>query len=153
MSNPKRQPDAAPAVDHGATGPAMLARKSRIGETPAAGVTVRICEDSHLIDRMHNRGQLIGRPHEAACRLLEMAFAAGLLLRGTARLGSLARASDISDATAEARAAFNRALRQVPGHRADLIMDLLHERHPGTRWLATLQAALDDLGKGWGMPV
>ena len=150
---PTRKPAAAvPQVDHGATGPAMLARQSRIGETQAAGVTVRICEDSHLIDRMHNRGQLVGRPHDAALRLLEMANAAGLLLGASAPYGRIGKSAEMSDPMAEARAAVNRALRQVPGHRADLLMDLLHERHPGVKWLATVQAALDDLGKGWGMP-
>ena len=153
-AKPARKPAPAVAiVDYGATGPASLARPSRIGETIVAGVTHRICEDNHLIDRMADRGQLCGRPHEAALRLLEMAAAAGLLMGGSSRMGQVGRANDISDATAEARAAFNRALRLVPGQRADLLMDLLHEKHPGTPWLATVQAALDDLGRHWGMPI
>ena len=149
----KHKRDAVPPSDHGADGPAMRARPGSVVETIAAGVTVRVLVDNHLIDRMAAGGQLVGRPHEAALRLLEMAGHAGLLLGGGSRMGQVGRASDISDATAEARAAFNRALRQVPGHRADLLMSLLHEQHPGVRWLATVQSALDDLGKSWGMPV
>jgi hypothetical protein len=140
----------------------MLARPSRIGETIAAGVTHRILEDAHLIDRMDRAGTLVGRPLEAARKLLEMAEAGGKLPGATVALGRVGKSSEMSDAMAEAEAAWRRAFNQIPGHRAELVRNLILGQgvnvpylgvHPGVRWLATVQAALDDLGKGWGMPV
>jgi hypothetical protein len=140
----------------------MLARPSRIGETIASGVTHRILEDAHLIDKMGRAGTLVGRPLEAAGKLLEMAEAAGKLPGATAALWRVGKSSEMSDAMAEAEAAWRQAFNQIPGHRAELVRNLILGQgvnvpylgvHPGVRWLATVQAALDDLGEWWGMPV
>ena len=147
MSNPKRRRAAAPTTDHGATGPAMLARRSRIAETAAAGVTRRIIEDHHLVDRMARAGQLDEDLAAVARDLLHLAGAAGLLPGGSAPLGRIGRSSDMPDAMAAARSRWNRLLRDAGGAEAELVTAaIIEERHPGWR-LPVFQATLADIGQ------
>ena len=142
----------APAQDHGATGPAMASRPSRMAETITAGVSCRVMGDEHLIDKLKHYGQLSDPQHAAAARLLEMAAAAGLLPGGSAAFGRIGKSPEMSDAMAEARAAWNRLLSRVGALRAELLTALiLQERHPGVPRLATTQAILDDLARKWGL--
>lgn len=141
----------APQHDRGADGPAMLSRASRPVETAVAGVLATQTLDSHMLDRMYQRAQLSERQYEAAMRLLEMCDAAGLSIVGAAQYGRIGHGGEMSDAMADARGAWNRLMRGMGGHKADLLFSLCHERHPGVAWLATVQVALDDLAGKWGM--
>ena len=74
------------------------------------------------------------------------AFTAGIRCGGSANYGSVPSGGEISDDMAEARAEFNRTLRNMGAHRSGILMSmLLDDQHPGVRWLATAQAALDTL--------
>lgn len=141
----------APTHDRGATGPAMLCRPSRPVETAVAGILATQTLDGHLMDRMYQRAQLSERQYEAAMRLLEMCDAAGLAIAGAAQYGRIGHGGEMPDAMAEARGAWNRLMRGLGGHKADLLFSLCHERHPGVQWLATVHAALDDLAGKWGI--
>lgn len=142
-----------PQHDRGADGPAMLARACRPVETAVAGVLATQTLDGHLLDRMHQRAQLSDRQYEAAMRLLEMCDAAGLSIAGAAQYGRITfdrgPPSEMPDEMAEARGAWNRLMRGVGGHKADLLFSLCHERHPGVAWLATAQSALCQLANQW----
>ena len=142
---------AAPAVDHGAIGPAMLARPSRMAETIVAGILRREVADNHLIDRLEHAAQISARQYEAAQKLLEMCGDAGLLPVGAAQLGRIGRGGELPDDMDEARVRFRRLLVWLGAKRAELVMDLMHERHPGTWQLATLQSALEMCADRWKM--
>lgn len=140
----------APQHDRGADGPAMLARH-RVPYETSLGVMATLMSDGHLVDRMYGRAQLNDLQYSAALRLLEMCDAAGLSIAGAAQYGRIGHGGEMSDAMADARGAWNRLMKGVGGHKADLLFSLCHERHPGVAWLATAQAALDDLAGKWGM--
>jgi len=140
----------APQHDRGADGPAMLARH-RVPYETSLGVMATLTSDGHMLDRMHARAQINDRQYSAAMRLLEMCDAAGLSIAGAAQYGRIGHGGEMSDAMADARGAWNRLMKGLGGHKADLLFSLCHERHPGTAWLATVQAALDDLARKWGM--
>lgn len=150
MTRRATKPRAAPALDRGATGLAMQVRPSRLVETAVAGITATQTLDSHLIDRLARYAQITDRQYEAGQRLLEMCGAAGLLEAGARQYGRIGHGGELTDEMAEARARWNRLMVALGSQRADLLTSVCHERHPGVRFLATVQAALDWLGDRWG---
>lgn len=138
----------APQHDRGPDGPAALSRPCRPVETAVAGVLATQTLDGHLIDRLHRYGQINDRQYEAGLRILEMCDAAGLGLKGTAGYGRQG-GNGMSDTMDAARSRWNKAMRLLGSHKADLIFSLCHERHPGVKWLATVQAALGNLADHW----
>lgn len=144
--------------DRGATGPAQ---RRRAGEVVTIALPVEIAPgvsrlqraevlryaDVHVIDRMGNAGQLNDRQHANAAALLNLWRAAGLEPRVTADLtgtrGGRAIERDPEEVAAEDW--FHREMKRFRGQPSGLLMDLLRGTHPGVKWLATVQAALDRL--------
>lgn len=145
--------DGAPAMRARPIVPAVLAGDPRIGRERSV---VARCADAHVIDRMWARGQLDDRRHTAASRLYGLFVRAGLEPRCVAEPGQArggGSGGDLDDATAEARAEYNRLLRGLPpGRGAELCDALMHGQHPGTFGLEALAAALDRLARGWRLP-
>lgn len=136
--------------DRGADGPAALCRPCRPVETAVAGVMATQTMDGHLIDRLHRYGQINDRQYSAALRILEMCDAAGLGIKGTAGYGRQG-GNGMSDTMDAARGRWNNAMRLLGSHKADLVFSVCHERHPGVKWLATVQASFDVLANHWGI--
>jgi hypothetical protein len=148
-------------------GPASHARPSRIetigGERissiRAERIDVRRYSDTTLWDRMHARGQLSDRQHEAALRLGHLWTAAGLNPRVSADYAVVAVEGEalseggvrnLSDPEAPtARDLFRRLMREVPPVFAVRLDAMLSEQHPGVLHLTQLQAALDWLCDRW----
>lgn len=109
--------------------------------------TVMRYDDAHLVDRMWSRAQLNDRRHSNAAALLALWRAAGLEPKTTADLSAGPRGPiPIPEADeAEAEDYFHREMKRFNGQPASLLMGMLRGQHPGTAWLATLQAALDRL--------
>lgn len=145
--------------------PAMAARPRITTKVRVKISTTRYIEreitrfaDVLLIDRLHYRGQLSDRQHEAACRLYSLWFSAGMPGRTTARLTTT---TDVAEEDGEAieadeddeaaRDAYNTLLRDAGAAWAELLAGLCHDQHPGTFRLAAAHNALDWLGDVWGM--
>lgn len=144
--------------DRGATGPAQRRRPGEVvtialpveiapGVTRLQRAEVLRYADVHVIDRMGNAGQLNDRQHTNAAALLNLWRAAGLEPRVTADLTSTrgGRAIERDPAEADAEDHFHREMRRFKGQVAGIVMDMLRGTHPGVKWLATLQSALDRL--------
>lgn len=114
--------------------------------------------DTLLIDRMHHSGQLSDRQFGAAARLHALFQAAGLGPRVTGRYGDSPRADEDAEEAAapagdggDARIGYRRLLRDAGPVIGPVLDALMHDQHPGIRWLAACQAGLDLLGDEWGM--
>ena len=139
--------------DHGTLTPAQAVRPQRIIETIAAGVTRRVYDDATLADRMHRAGQLSDRQHDAALRVLELHDEAGFEPKLAGSYAPRGWSSGHDDDTEEA-AAIGR-FRQALGWNSPAAAWILHGmclgQHPGVSKLGSLQAALSDLAKHWGI--
>ena len=158
MSRRATKRAAAPALDRGATGPAMQARPSRLvtialpadvasGATRPQRFDVLRYSDSHLVDKLATVGQINDRQHTNAAALLALWRAAGLEPRMTADLAAGPRGPvrQYDDGEAAAEDHFHREMKRFRGQQVDILMGMLRGEHPGIRWLATLQALLDRL--------
>ena len=131
--------------------------KVRISATRVTEREITRYVDATMIDRMHHAGQLSDRQHAAGARLYALYRHAGLEPRSTARYDVLREAveDDGEVETAqepdEARAAYNALLRRSGPLFGGLLAGMMGHTHPGVRWLATAQEALDWLGDEWGM--
>ena len=144
---------AAERPDHGTLTPAQAARPQRIIETIVAGVTRRVYDDATLADRMHRAGQLSDKQHDAALRVLELHDEAGFEPKLAGSYAPRGWSSGHDDDTEEA-AAIGR-FRQALGWNSPAAAWILHGmclgQHPGVSKLGSLQAALSDLAKHWGI--
>ena len=157
MSKPSavapREPSAGTRVDHGARGMANRARPQHLQETPQAGVFRKAMEDAHLIDRLRNVSQLSDRQHAAAVIVATMHDEAGFEPKVVAayapRGWSGGHDEDTEEQTATTR------FRHLLGDCSEASAWLLHQmclgQHPTLHRLGSLQAALDDLAKKWGI--
>ncbi|CAB4166496.1 hypothetical protein UFOVP853_37 [uncultured Caudovirales phage] len=132
--------------------------KIRISATRTVEREITRYSDTLLIDRMHHAGQLSDRQYGAGARLHALFQAAGLGARVSARYGDSPRSDEeAEDAAAEAgdggdaRVGYRRLLRDAGGLMGPVLDALMHDQHPGVRWLATCQEALDWLADEWGM--
>jgi len=155
--------------DRGATGVAMLARPCSVEQIATGSIAIGRersealrYKDAHLVDRLHRAAQISDRQHEAAVNLLEMWTAAGVEPAMVASYGEKCSASqDNDDAVNEPTAAdhYRRLMRPFRGAgpvnvaQICILESVLMGRHPGVRFLAPLQAALDDLADFWRMGV
>ena len=144
---------AAERPDHGTHTPAQSARPQRIIETIRAGVMCRVYDDATLADRMRRAGQLSDRQHAAAVRVIELHDEAGFEPAVAGSYAPRGWSSGHDDDSAEA-AAIGR-FRQALGFNSPAAAWILHGlclgQHPGVSKLGSLQAALSDLAKHWGM--
>lgn len=144
--------------DRGSLGPAQRRRPGEVvtialpvevapGTTRLQRAEVLRYGDCHVIDRMAHAGQLCDRQHANAAALLQLWRAAGLEPRTTADLSDTrhGRGMERDPEELAAEDIFHDEMRRFRGQVAAILMDLLRDRHPGVRWLATLQAALDRL--------
>ena len=157
-----------PNSDRGATGLAMLARPCAL-EKAATGSTAIGREqtdrlkyhDAHLVDRMHRSAQLSDRQHEAATKLLEMWTEASIMPAMVAsygeRTGIREAPTDEQTETPTAADVYRRLVRPFRGrapltpHKLEIVETVMMGKHPGVQWLATAQAAFDDLADYWKM--
>ena len=133
----------------------IVTHKQVISATRFVMVTRTVYADVLLIDRMHDRGQLSDRQHDAACRLYGLFTAAGLGPRTTARVDTVAEEPDDDAASAElpdedARVVYRRLLRHVGPVMGPVLDAMMHDQHPGWR-LDVAQDGLGILADGWGM--
>ena len=153
-----------PVPDLGADGPANRLRprvteqvQIRITATRTIRRDVTRYADALLIDRMSYAGQLSDRQHAAAARLHALFRAAGLGGNVTARYGDSVRDEDAEEYIeaagdgGDARIGYRRLLRDAGGLWGPVLDALMHDQHPGVRWLAACQDALDWLGDEWGI--
>lgn len=152
---------AQPGFDNGARGMAMQARDVKIEPIATGSVSIgrergeRLrYTDEHLIDRMHAAAQLSNRQHESAHKLLEMFVAAGHAASRTCRYGAIPEwhngGGDIDRPTA--RDVYRKFAKHYHGHQFSILEGMMQERHPGVRWLATAQEALERLADDWRIP-
>jgi hypothetical protein len=139
-------------ADRGADGPAMQARPSgmvtiRLPDDRLSRVDVLRYHDAHLVDRLALRGQINDRQHANAAALLALWRAAGLEPKMVASIGDGPRGcpSLVDDGEAAAEDFFHREMRRFTGQPLAILVGMLRGEHPGVRWLATLQGALDRL--------
>lgn len=100
----------------------------------------------HVADRMHACGQLNERRYTNACAWLRLCHEAGAAPQVTADYTPLATRGAADAGEEHTPADDHRALlRHLPAMMGMLLMDMARDTHPGVRWLATLQAALDRL--------
>ena len=158
-----------PGFDNGSSSPSHRARpaeyhspeaRSRGSVAPGVRTEVVRYADALLFDRMHQRAQISDRQHQAAVRLSQMWTAAGLNPRVSATLvltgedetpfeEPTGRGTADPDApTAKDR--YRAFMRGMPSAYSTRIDAMLLEEHPGVRWLATLQSALDWCADAWG---
>lgn len=149
----------ATAADLGTDGPAMASRprirvqvatgERGIGRERAEAVRYL---DAHLIDRMHRAAQITDRQYAAALALLRLYVAAGVqpsmsppYADGPGRQlpPPASQAADADRPTAWDR--WHRALRRLSAAHQAVLIALMGGVHPGVRYLATAQAALDAL--------
>ena len=166
-----------PAPDFGATGPAMMARRSRqqiIGavsvSTVARGrvIEVKRMGDVRVIDRMRDASQLSERQYDAATVLHTLWTLAGLNPQVSATMRTVRdvvepppddgcrsmRRNPIQLGEDETYRDRHRAImRMLPGTTATKLDALMMDEHPGVRWLATVQEGLGFLADEWGMEV
>jgi hypothetical protein len=150
------------AEDFGAAGPAAARRPSlkievegvaKGSASPGDVVTVLRYLDTALHDRMYACGQLSTRQRATAARVARMHEEAGFEPRTSASYaprGWLHGHND-DDQEAEAVIEFRRLLGGCSEVHAWLLHGLCLGQHPGTWRLTTLQAALDDLARQWGI--
>lgn len=132
--------------------------QQRISATRTMRVERTIYADATLVDRLHYRGQLSDRQHNAANRLYQIWWAAALCPHVSARFETARdEAEDGSEDVAggmdrdDARTAYRRILRDA-GQVAGPVLDaMMHDQHPGVRYLEVAQMALERLADGWGM--
>lgn len=143
------------AGDRGTLGKAMRARpEPNYLPSDMPGYAAVAYSDAHLIDRMWHRGQMTDMQHHAAQRVYGLFRQAGLEPRTCSPPGERRDPTvEVEDHTAEAHAVWVRFLRrrELAGQKADLLVSLCLERHPGVRWLATLHAALDTVAQLKGL--
>ena len=139
--------------DHGTLTPAQAARPQRIIETIAAGVTRRVYDDATLADRMHRAGQLSDKQHDAALRVLELHDEAGFepKLAGSYAPRGWSNGHDDDSEEAAAIGRFRQALGWNSPAAAWILHGLCLGQHPGVSRLGSLQAALSDMAKHWGI--
>ena len=144
---------AADQPDHGTRTPAQAARPQRTIETIRAGIRCQVYDDATLADRMHNAGQLSDKQHYAADRVMELHAEAGFEPAVAGSYAPRGWSSGHDDDTEEA-AAIGR-FRQALGWNSPAAAWILHGmclgQHPGVSKLGSLQAALSDLAKHWGI--
>ena len=156
-------PDAEDRIDHGATGPAMEARPSRLVETIQAGVTRKEMQGAHLVDRMHAASQLSDRQYAAALRVLDMHSDAGFEPKLCGSYAPRGWAAGHDDDDAE-RAGITRFRQLLAGKDQDgkprpwfgeqsawLLHSMCLEQHPGVRFLPLMQKLLSALASEWGI--
>ena len=147
----KRQ-DSTARVDHGARGPANRVRPQRNVETIQAGVTAKLYEDAHLIDRLRAASQIGDRQHAAAVLVLGLHEDAGFepgVCAGYTPAG-FGRGHDDESDEHPAVKHFRDLLGGVSSDSAWLLHSMCLGQHPGVSGLGALQAVLDDLVKRWG---
>ena len=125
--------------------------------------------DTCLMDRMHSCSQLSDRQHKAGKALLRMFHSAKMGGRTTAKLPYVheekpEEIEEIEEGGEEGLLALDvvldedetwgdrlrRILKSFEGKQADLLMDLFADRHPGVKWLATVQCCLDRMADTFG---
>lgn len=151
-------------------GPALQSRPSHIaliegkarGSVATDRITVLRYGDTTLYDRMHVACQISDRQHQAADRLGRMWTAAGLNQQVCASM-ELMRSDEVEpfDAPEEtsqadpdeptARDRYRRLMRHAGTAYSLRVEAMLTGDHPGIRWLATLQAALDYFADEFGL--
>ena len=156
-------------------GPAALARDMALvrvggtirgaGQRRADAVEAVQVQGTTLFDRMHGAGQLSDRQHRAGRRLHGLWRAAGLNPALAARYPGMQPTPNDDDGEdlperdpdgATPRDVHRRLMRMLPAHMASLLDAAclwLPEQpvgHPGMRFLATFQTALDRLATEWG---
>lgn len=158
-----RRSKAARVVDVGAEGVAHRQRPYELASVATGDVRlgrekaeVAVYMDTVLVDRLKLAAQITDRQHEAGVKLLtEYAEPAGIVPPVEPAWEPRDRSSrpECQDATDEtepgARDHWNRLMRSLPQGHADVLTDMILGRHPGVKWLATLQAALDNLAGKW----
>ncbi|WP_424138653.1 hypothetical protein [Roseomonas chloroacetimidivorans] len=142
---------AMPAGDRGTEGPAMVDRGApeRL-PSDMPGYAAMAYRDVHLIDRMWDRGQMTDDQHQQALRVYGLFRRAGLEPRTCSPPGERRDPTvEADDATDEARASWTRFLkrREIAGQKAELLIAMCLQQHPGVRWLATLHSALAEVSK------
>lgn len=157
-------PDLGPSGEAFATRPYTLSQQgavSRGSVAPGRVIEVKRMTDTCLIDRMHGAAQLSDRQHQAAKMLWRMHTPPRVTGRlpyvsecvqpddepGEDGLSTLTITLDDGETWADR---LRRILRGFGSHQADLLMDLIQDRHPGVRWLATVQECLGRLADEWG---
>ncbi len=123
--------------------------KSRGSVAPGEVVFVRRMLDCALHDRLHTCGQISDDQHIAACDLHALWTAAGLNPRVVARIDAVREPADeesIGSPDEDEGEAIERwrSLMRRWGWRAMHIEAMMLDQHPGVRWLATVQAMLDE---------
>jgi hypothetical protein len=114
-------------------------------------VIVRRVLHTELHDRMHACGQLSDDQHGAAVWLHALWTCAGLNPRVCARIDVLRDPVDDEDAPQFQAEEGDRIdqwralMRSIGGHRAAIVEGMMLGRHPGLRWLCTLQTTLEML--------
>jgi hypothetical protein len=158
-----------PGYDNGPDSPAHRARpaamhspeaRSRGSVSPGLRTEVVRYADATLYDRMHQRAQISDRQHRAAERIAQMWTSAGMNPRMSATLALRREDEQPFDAPTgrgqadpdapTARDVYRTFMRCLPAAYAVRIDAMLLDEHPGVRWLATLQSALDWCADAWG---
>lgn len=112
--------------------------------------------DAHLIDRLHHAGQINDRAYAAARVLLTAWSSSGIAPAlepawASAQFGRAPAAPQGVDGTEGAEDRYHALLRPLSGAYAVVLSAMVRGEHPGVRWLATLQAALDALANRLGI--
>ncbi len=145
--------------DPGADGNAMLARPHKdiplafISEDALEAALSRRFTDSHLIDRMWDRGQLNDWQYAAANRLLQLCDDTGMLASKVALLGRTGSGHAVmSDKMAAAWSEWRACMDRIGHPGSELLVDLclgqLTVRGQADR-MAALKGGLDQLARRW----